>query len=211
VRLYNNRVLETILNFAIFVAALSYATFESSTNIFINGQCIRCTDFNCETFQTKGKWLQRYRGSCIRPLSELPFRSIRVKHMYRLLPVLSYFILPLLMTSLIITIQIMIMNRSRDSWTSGCGTANRRKIRRVWRPISFGLWIPESPTIWKSAFTFGNLLFINFNARMSYSTGQLYLGHFSIRLESSHCFVWVGLPLGLRLLECPLISCWKVI
>ena len=115
VRLYTNRVLEAILNFAIFAAALSYATFESTNNIFINGQCIRCTDFNCETIQTKGKWVQRYRGSCIKLLPIFSFRSIRVQHMYRLLQVLSYFILPLLMTSLIITIQIMIMNRSRDS------------------------------------------------------------------------------------------------
>ena len=44
-----------------------------------------------------------------------------------------------------------------------------------------GLWIPESSRIWKAAFTFGNLLFVDFNARMSHSTGQLYLGHFSIR------------------------------
>ena len=115
VRLYNNRILEGILNVAIFMAALSYATFESSNNIFINGHCIRCTDFDCETIQTKGKLLQRFGGSCIGLLSELSFRSIRVKHMYRLLQVLSFFILPLLMTSLIITIQIMIMNRSRDS------------------------------------------------------------------------------------------------
>ena len=129
-RLYNNRVLEAILNFAIFVAALSYATFESSNTIFVNGECIRCTDFNCETIQTKEKWVQRSRGSCIKLLPIFSFRSIRVQHMYRLLQVLSYFILPLLMTSLIITIQIMIMNRSRDSWPNGCGTANKRKIRK---------------------------------------------------------------------------------
>ena len=113
VRLYNNRILEAVLNFAILVAALSYATFESSNTIFVNGECIRCTDFNCETIQTKGKWIQRYSGPQIRLVGlQVYFRSIRVQHMYRLLQVLSYFILPLLMTSLIITIQIIIVNRN---------------------------------------------------------------------------------------------------
>ena len=46
------------------------------------------------------------------------FRSMRIQHMYSLLQILSYFILPLLMTSLIITIQFIVVNRSRDSFTA---------------------------------------------------------------------------------------------